>query len=295
MSRDDPVWERDGRDWPNREASRFVHAGGLRWHVQVMGEGPVILLIHGTGAATHSWRGLLPLLAPRFKVIAPDLPGHGFTERPPAHRLSLPGMAGALWSLLQALDASPLLVVGHSAGAAILIRMTLDGYIAPFRIVSLNGALQPFRGLPGTLFSPIARLIAGISLVPQLFARQAADPAAIRRLADNTGSKLDDAGLEFYRRLAQRPGHIAGAFGMMAHWDLHSFAKDLPRLEVPLVLIVGTNDRTVRPAEAFEVRAVVENATVVRLRGLGHLAHEERPEEVVALIAEQAREAGLLD
>ena len=43
-------WERDGTDWPNRAYSRFVNAGGLYWHVQVMGDGPVLLLIHGTGA-----------------------------------------------------------------------------------------------------------------------------------------------------------------------------------------------------------------------------------------------------
>jgi len=43
-------WERDGRDWPNRAFSRFIEAGGLRWHVQVMGQGPVALLLHGTGA-----------------------------------------------------------------------------------------------------------------------------------------------------------------------------------------------------------------------------------------------------
>ncbi|MFN5717015.1 MAG: alpha/beta fold hydrolase, partial [Bradyrhizobium sp.] len=73
------VWSRDGTDWPNRNASVFVEAAGIRWHVQRMGEGPSLLLIHGTGAATHSWRDMLPLLARHFSVVAPDLPGHGFT------------------------------------------------------------------------------------------------------------------------------------------------------------------------------------------------------------------------
>ena len=85
-------WQRDGGDWPNREASRFVRAAGLLWHVQVMGQGPVLLLLHGTGAATHSWRAMLPLLARHFTVVAPDLPGHGFTDAPATARLSLPGM-----------------------------------------------------------------------------------------------------------------------------------------------------------------------------------------------------------
>ncbi len=53
--------ERDGADWPNRQASALIEAHGLRWHVQSMGEGPGLLLLHGTGASTHSWRGLAPL------------------------------------------------------------------------------------------------------------------------------------------------------------------------------------------------------------------------------------------
>lgn len=85
-------WLRDGADWPHRDASRFVVAGGVRWHVQIAGDGPPLLLLHGSGASTHSWRDLLPLLARTHTVIAPDLPGHAFTSTPPAHTLSLPGM-----------------------------------------------------------------------------------------------------------------------------------------------------------------------------------------------------------
>ena len=66
---DAPQWNRQGRDWPNRDASRFVTDGGVRWHVQVMGEGPVVLLLHGAGAATHSWRDLAPRLAQHAGVV----------------------------------------------------------------------------------------------------------------------------------------------------------------------------------------------------------------------------------
>ncbi|OZA31359.1 MAG: alpha/beta hydrolase, partial [Novosphingobium sp. 17-62-9] len=67
-----PRWDVEGRNWPNRSASRFIETPGLKWHVQIAGEGPVVLLLHGTGAATHSWRDVLPLLAQGFTVIAPD-------------------------------------------------------------------------------------------------------------------------------------------------------------------------------------------------------------------------------
>jgi magnesium chelatase accessory protein len=282
---DRPVWEVDGIGWPNRTSSRIVRAAGLRWHVQVMGSGPAALLLHGTGGATHSWAGVAPLLAERFTVIAVDLPGHGFTQMPSTERMSLPGMSDALESLLAVLEAKPVLAVGHSAGAAILCRMSLDRRIAAGRLVSLNGAVLPFRGLPGQIFSPMARLAASTSLLPRLFAWQAGiDRKMIDRLIRDTGSALDAQGLEMYRRLARRPGHVAAAIAMMANWDLRALVRDLPSLAVPLVLVTGTLDHAVRPAEARRVQALLPDARIVDLPGLGHLAHEERPAEVAELI-----------
>lgn len=277
-------WDRHGHDWPNRAASRFVHAGGIRWHVQRMGRGPVILLLHGTGASTHSWRDLGPLLANRFDVVAPDLPGHGFTDTPVAHRLSLGGMSAAVAALLVELKLDPAFAVGHSAGAAILIRMCLEKRIAPRLVISLNGALLPFGGLPGRIFSPLAKVLAGSAVVPRWFARRATDPKVVGRLLHGTGSAIEPKGVEFYHRLAQNPVHVAGALGMMAHWDLAGLARDLPRLSIPLALVVGGNDRTIPSTEAFRVRDLLPTATVHYLKGLGHLAHEEQPEQLAELV-----------
>ena len=292
---DRAIWEVDGRDWPNREHSRFVTAAGGRWHVQVLGEGPPALLLHGTGAATHSWARLAPLLARRLTVIAPDLPGHGFTEMPPAHRMSLPGMAEDIAQLLAALGTRPQLVVGHSAGAAILCRMCLDGWLAPRLLVSLNGALLPFRGLAGRLFAPMARLAASTTLLPRVFAWHAGlDADMVRRLIRDTGSHIGGVELAMYRRLARRPGHVAAAIAMMAHWELEALVRELPRIAPPPVLMVGARDRAVPPSTARHVRQLVPAATIVTLPGLGHLAHEEQPEAVAARILDLTVAAGLM-
>jgi magnesium chelatase accessory protein len=283
-----PVWARDGRLWPNRDCSRFVEAGGLRWHVQQAGAGPQLLLIHGTGAATHSWGGLLPLLAERYEVLALDLPGHGFTSSPPPQRLSLVGMAEAVTNLLTSLRFFPELCIGHSAGAAILARMSLDDRIRPRVLISLSGAFLPLRGVSGKWFSPAAKLFARSSIVPRFFARGARkDPRSVQRMIAGTGSRLSPEGVALYRMLLSYPGHIAAALNMMANWNLAPLVRELPRLRSELIVVAFGNDRTVPPTEADRVTAMMPGARRYDLPGLGHLGHEEAPHIVLGLITDQ--------
>ncbi len=289
-----PDWTEHGRDWPHRETSVFVHAGGLRWHVQQMGRGPVMLLLHGTGAATHSWRMLAPLLAEHFTVVAPDLPGHGFTATPDASRMSMAAMAQDLAALLRGLGHRPAMVAGHSAGAAVAARMCLDGSIAPAALIGLNAALLPIRGAASRYMLPLARMLATSALVPRLVARFARNPGMVERMVADTGSTLEPAGIEYYRRLVGSPGHVAAAIRMMANWRLDELAAELPQLAPRLLLIAGSNDKTIASHDSTRVQAMVPGARVEVMQGLGHLAHEERPHDVAGLMTELAREAGLL-
>jgi magnesium chelatase accessory protein len=277
-------WERDGGSWPLHESSRFVDAGGLRWHVQELGAGPALLLIHGTGSSAHSWHRLAPLLAARWSVTAFDLPGHGFTRGVPEFGMSLAGMSGAVGALLGALGASPVLVVGHSAGAAIAARMALERQFAPRALISLNGALLPFDRYHDLMFAPLAKLLASMPFAASLFSWRARDRGAVDRLIESTGSRLDRADVDLYWRLVQSPRHIAGVLQMMAQWDLGELQRQLPQLPIALLQLVGANDRTVPPSAALRVRALLPAASIVSLPGLGHLAHEERADLVAQAI-----------
>jgi magnesium chelatase accessory protein len=285
-ARGKPDWRTDGADWPNRAASRFVEVDGLTWHMQVAGDGPVLLLLHGTGAATHTWRDMLGPLSARYTVVAPDLPGHGFTETPPEAGMSLPGMARGVAGLLAALGLAPEFAAGHSAGAAVMLTMCLSGAMAPRAVVSLNGALLPYGGPMSGVLAPIARAIARNPFVPFLFSLHAADAKVVNKLLTNTGSSIDAAGERYYARLAKRSGHTGAALTMMGNWDLAGLVRDLPGLKPELILVVGEGDRAIPPAEADRLVALYPRARIIRMKGLGHLSHEEAPAATIAILDE---------
>lgn len=282
--------DRDGRDWPNRGASRFVEAAGLRWHVQIMGRGPCLLMLHGTGAATHSWRDLAPLLASDFRVVAPDLPGHGFTDPMPRGGASLPKMAAALGHVLQTLSVEPEIVIGHSAGAAIAVQMRLEKLVSPRVIIAFNGALLPFGGSAGHLFPSLARLLFLNPFVPRFFA-WSAERKRVARLLAGTGSTIDATGVDLYARLFSNLDHVEGTLAMMANWNLEDLRRRIDRLDTKLVLVVGTGDRAVLPESAWELKERLATASVVTIPRLGHLAHEEDPAQFAALVRRVWRES----
>jgi magnesium chelatase accessory protein len=284
-------WATDGANWPNRIASRFVKAANLTWHVQIMGHGPILLLAHGAGGSTSSWRDLMPSLARDFTVVAPDLHGHGFTGTPGAAGMTVDAMAAGLGALLLALGVSPLVAVGHSAGAAILARLVLSGSIpAPAVLVALNGAMLPIPGLAGHLFRSTARLLASTPALPWIVSRRARRPGVVARLIANTGSRLNDAGIDAYMRLMGSPRHVRNMLLMLAQWDLRQILLDLPRLPCRLVLVAAEGDCAVPPEAARQTAARVPGCELIVHKGYGHLSHEEAPEETAAIIRHAARE-----
>jgi magnesium chelatase accessory protein len=287
-------FETDSRGWPNRDASRFVTVAGIDWHVQVVGTGPVLLMVHGTGASTHSFAGLVDVLSDRFTLLSFDLPGHAFTSPPPGGRITLPRMAEVVSQLVAVIGLSPSMAIGHSAGAAILLRMMLDGRLGPIPVISLNGALSGFRGMIGRTFSPLAKLLAINPLVPQLVAWRASDPSVLARLLGQTGSDVPSSGAATYARLARDPDHVAAALAMMAGWNLDPLWRDLIRIPAPVVLVAGGRDGMVPPDQVFEAAERIPHSQVVLLRRLGHLAHEEDPAAVAKVVLDTARRHGVI-
>lgn len=283
-------WNREGRIWPHREASSFTRIGSANWHIQRMGKNgkPRLLLLHGTGASVHSWRGLMPILSQQFDIFAPDLPRHAFSQGHSPDDMSLPRMATALMRLLDQAGFAPDIIAGHSAGAALALQMALDhGFRGP--IIGLNSALRPFPGPAAQLFPALAKVLFVNPLVPRIFSAAASFGSEGERFIQrSTASRIDAEGLACYATLLKNPAHTKGALAMMANWDLPTLRTRMHEVTNPVLLVHSDKDATIPVQWAKEAHGWLPTSQLEVLHRLGHLAHEEAPDVAAKLIADFA-------
>lgn len=268
-------------NWPNRAQSRMARVRPHDWCVFEVGDGPDILLLHGAGGSAHSFRNLIPEFADH-RCLVPDLPGQGFTRAGNKGRLGVDEMAEDIARLIDHEGWAPKFVIGHSAGAALALRLST---LMPLQgIIGINAALGSFEGAAGVLFPLLARVLSVTPFVPRFVSRLWGNAPTVRRLLTSTGSPPDEAGLAQYITLVQDAAHVDGTLGMMAQWKLDTLMAQAPSLTTPTLLIASTGDKVVPPRVSRDAAALLGNASYLELPKLGHLAHEEAGPRLAALI-----------
>lgn len=280
-----PSWPREKATWPHAEASRFIDAGGHRWHVQRWGSGTRYLLLHGTAASTHSFKGLADALGPDAEILMPDLPGHGFTRSPAMTQVTPCTVACDLAALLEAESFVPDVIVGHSAGAAIATELIASEKVRPELIVAINGAFKAFGGLAKYIAPALAKMMYINPFVALTIARTARQRSRVKMLVEQTGSRLTNEQIELYSRLLRYSGHISGALAMMSQWTLDDVEDHLSALDIPVLLIVGGADKAVRPEESRRLVRRLRRGSLREFPEAGHLVHEEDPVAIAHAIA----------
>jgi magnesium chelatase accessory protein len=278
------------KDWPFKAQSSLITAGRHRFWTIDTGpkDAPTLLLLHGTGASGHSFRRTLPGLSQTYRTITPDLPGHGcstgFTGR-----LGLDAMAQDLWTLCDTLEIQPQAIIGHSAGAAIGLRIA---ELRPVpQVIGLNAALGEFDGAAAFLFPIIAKGLATLPFASTAITTFFGRPGTVERILTGTGSPLDPQGRAQYLRLVRDPEHVTGALGMMADWKLQGLLNRLPQTQTQVTLIASEGDRAVPPQVSIDAAKRIPGAKLHLLPKLGHLAHEETEDGLSALILDSLGQA----
>ena len=240
------------------------------------GDRPVVLLIHGFGASHTSWNGIRPRLQERYRVIAVDLPGHGYSDKYEGD-YSIKAVAAKLLKLLDLKGVKHAHVVGHSWGTAISLSLSLQ---APNRVRSLT-LMSPFayeKQVPPFLLWARAPIM-GEFLFSQIWDQRLDDRLAYAFYdADKfaTPEVTDKA-----KKVMKRPGVLAAALAAARGIRFTEMEPAYPGLEVPVLILSGREDRVTRLHAARQLNADLPNSRHKVIPLCGHLIPVEHPRKVL--------------
>lgn len=277
--------------------SGFVEVGSLRVHHTYGGRGSPVVFVHGLGSSGYmEWRQNLESVATRHRVLAPDLPGFGRTDKPRA-RYTIPFFARFVRRYMTGRGLRSAALVGTSLGGRIALEVALEEPKLVRRLVLVNtlGLGRPQVGA--------AQFAYGLVTIPRVGeavmsltrdALRIAPPRIIRRVAGRYAGistdlekTMDDAYLENLREMYAEEGfhgaYLSTIRGLINPRALfrgqHDVTQRLNELKIPVQLIWGANDPLFPLAHAERAQSLIERSRLAVIDGAGHTPQAERPEE----------------
>lgn len=254
---------------------------------QEEGNGPPLLLIHGFGASTYTWRHVAPELAQTHRVIAVDLKGFGQSDKPLDERYSVFDQAELLAQLIVDKDLRDLTLVGHSFGGGIALLLALEanqrleGRIT--RLVLLASIAYPQN-------IPVFFRLLDMPLVSQLGVRMVPPSVQTRvalKIAYLDDSKIDPDEVEIYaaplKTAAGKHAMIHSARQIMPK-DLAEIADRYSTIKLPTLILWCDHDRIVPLEVGLKLRRTLPNSTLRLIEDCGHMPQEEQPASTLKLI-----------
>jgi pimeloyl-ACP methyl ester carboxylesterase len=262
--------------------SRDAEVDGVKLHYMTAGHGTPLILLHGYAETSLMWKPIIPLLAERFTVIAPDLPGIGDSAIP-ADGLDMKTAAVRMHALARSLGVQQAEVVGHDIGL-----MVAYAYAAQFpsevtKLVVLDAFLPGVGDWEAVYNSPFLWHFRFNGTTPEALV-EGRERIYFEHFwndfaADKTHS-LPEADRKAYTAAYSRPGrmHAGWAYFVSFQQAAKDFAQlSQTKLTMPVLVIGG--EKSLGDALAKQMNLVASNVTVVVLKGTGHWVLEERPKE----------------
>jgi pimeloyl-ACP methyl ester carboxylesterase len=267
---------------------KHLELHGDRIAYRDVGEGPTLLLIHGMAGSSATWQAIIPQLAKKFRVIAPDLLGHGMSAKPRGD-YSLGAFAVFLRDLLDELGVDRATVIGQSLGGGIAMQFAHQhrDYCERLALIGSGGL--------GPDLSPLLRMLSapGAEFVLPVVA-----PQPVLNLGNKLGVWLTSAGIQ-----SPRAGQMWHAYSSLSDAQTRrAFLRTLrsvvdyrgqavsalSKLHIaeglPVVLIWGEDDRIIPVAHAYAAHDAVPGSRLEVLEGVGHFPHVEAPMAVADIL-----------
>lgn len=266
----------------NPEIAHSIQAAGLTTNYHDVGSGETVLLIHGSGpgvSAWANWRLILPALSQRFRVLAPDMAGFGFSERPANYQYSMQNWVAQAVGLLDALNIQQASVVGNSFGGALALALAIHH---PERVKKL--VLMGSVGVPFKITEGLDRVW---GYEPSLDAMK----GLLDIFAYNRALVTDElAALRYQASI--RPGFQESFSAMFPaprqRWvdAMSSSLADIRALPHPTLIIHGRDDKVIPLQNAYDLLDLIERSELHVFGQCGHWTQIEHAASFNQLVAE---------
>lgn len=261
--------------------SRFVQVAGMRVHYRDQGQGPVLVLLHGTASSLHTWDGWTKELVRDFRVVRMDLPGFGLTGPSPRRDYSIKAYGAFVAAFLDKLSIKACHLAGNSLGGEIAWNFARQHPGRVHKLILIDPAGLPRKG-PMPMVFRLARMPGLRGLLKHVGVR-ALVARSVRQVYGDE-AKITPALVERYYELTLRPGNRQ-AFGDRAALDFVDNSDKLVLIKAPTLIMWGQDDIWIPAANAMVFAQRIPDDRVITYPGVGHVPMEEIPERT----AEDAR------
>lgn len=270
------------------EHSWFTTVDGVRIHYQEAGNesAPAIILIHGFISSTMVWNEVfLPLANAGFRVIALDLPGYGYSEKPRDGAYTIEAQAKAVVGLMDRLEIEKVTVAGASYGGAIAATLALD-YPDRVEKLILVGAVTNDDPKKYALLRIARTPVVGDILTPLFLGSRWAMRKRMERVYRRLGRPFDE------RKLAARHHVLAVANAHRAvirsarRWNAARIERDAELIKQPTLIVWGDQDQEIPIANGYRLRDAIPHSRMIVFAKCGHLPPQEYPQQFVQAVSE---------
>ena len=262
--------------------SRTAEVDGVKLHYMTAGHGPTVVLLHGFAETSRMWKAIIPLLAEKFTVIAPDLPGIGDSSIP-ADRIDMKTSASRIHALVRSLGVEKARVVGHDIGLMVAYAYATQFPAETEKLVVMDAFLPGVPGWEAVYNNPSIWHFRFNGPTPEALVkgreRTYFEYFWNDFAADKTRS-IPEADRKAYTEAYSKPGRMHAAWAYFASWP--QLAKDFAQLSqtkltMPVLSIGG--EKSLGNQLAEQMKLVASDPTIVVLKETGHWILEERPKE----------------
>jgi pimeloyl-ACP methyl ester carboxylesterase len=286
-------WEDVSDKVVHAEHSHFIHVDGARVHYQEFGDAakPPMILIHGYTASVYVWKTVAPMLADAgFRVIAVDLLGFGYSEKPSWFDYSIQSQARMVSRFMDRIGIGRATVVGSSYGGAVAATIALDHPERIEKLVLIDPVIND-----DIKSHPVLRLLSlrgvGEALTPFI----SDSKWFLRYRMHNTLAKenhhmITEDRIESIRRpLFAADGHHS-LLATSRNWSADHIERDANLINQPTLIIWGDSDTVIPIKNGYKLHKEILNSRFVILKDCGHVPQEEKSEIFTELVSEFCRD-----